>query len=1050
VETGFNINFKHTKFLGGPCERAGLFLIFLVLLIPTITGCSSNGSITSLLETEVPTATIPVTPLPTYSLTVCDPTLNTQYGAGDGTSNYPYLLCNVAQWRVLQSSNLDWGKYFKLADNLDFVGVTNTVPVGNSTTAFTGTFDGDNKTISNLTFGALTNDSAGIFGVTSGATIKNIVLNGVSIDANGHSYVGALIGMVAVSSSVTNIAATGITITNGLNEIGGLIGRQLGILDGVSVSGSVTAIGNYSGGLVGYSTTDCLNFSSEVKNSSANVAVSGNQYVGGVIGYANQTCSLFEIKNISSAGLTQATGNFVGGALGYASVTLTSISATGSVVGGAASASVGGLIGTCVAGIVSRSVASGAVTGGASTGGFVGSNEQCTIIYSLAKGNVSGVSNVGGFAGSASSSFGVAKISFCYAQGSVAASAGRSGGFVGYLKSTTLSYSYASGVGGVTGTVTSGGLVGFNDTAAVITLSYFDKSASALTAMCGTVGGTGCNDTYGKTTVQMQTAATYAGSIYWNFIGIADGIGDEWKLAATSYPQLFWEDSQPGDLPVFSAGSGTSADPYVVTTAAELNQIGYTAALMNQYFKLGNNIDLSSLGSYPMIGDVNIPFVGSFDGNGKTLSNLTINKPAVNYVGLFSYIEGGSVRDLTATGFSVTGSSNVGLIAGGGSTIVLTNLTAGGVVSGVTAVGGAVGLLGGGYTTNTLANVITSGSVTGSSHNVGGLIGYSTGRGDITSSSSSATVVGLDYVGGLVGYIPFTFNLALVNSFATGNVSGRDYIGGVVGETSSTITDSYASGNVSGRSYIGGIAGDTYSSSAGVIGSHATGNVTASSTFAGGLVGYIEWHSRVGTSYATGSVTGTQIVGGLAGRLSGYLQQSYATGSVLGDHMVGGLVGSSNQYASDAVPLRDCYAVGSVTGRNGIATQYLGGVIGYSQTNLDMYNLYYAGTLTKGTGVTTQAAGGIVGYNQPTGLGNFTAAFWDQILNPTLSDIGGASDAITNHAGISGATTAEMKDLAGTIFTGAGWDFSLKWSVDTSVINGGYPILRPDSNPQFN
>lgn len=78
-------------------------------------------------------------------------------------------------------------------------------------------------------------------------------------------------------------------------------------------------------------------------------------------------------------------------------------------------------------------------------------------------------------------------------------------------------------------------------------------------------------------------------------------------------------------------GSGTEADPYIITTPAELQEM---ADDLDGYYKVGNDIDLSSFGSTqntPLIGTKDTPFIGYLDGNGYTLSN--INRP----IWYFSY-----------------------------------------------------------------------------------------------------------------------------------------------------------------------------------------------------------------------------------------------------------------------------------------------------------------------------------------------------------------------------------------------------------------------------
>lgn len=80
-------------------------------------------------------------------------------------------------------------------------------------------------------------------------------------------------------------------------------------------------------------------------------------------------------------------------------------------------------------------------------------------------------------------------------------------------------------------------------------------------------------------------------------------------------------------------------------------------------FKLLKDIDFKDAGAIEPVGNDNSkPFSGNFYGNGHTLSNLLINADGKNSAGLFGYINGGSVQDLTIDGLNFQGSA---LVIGG-------------------------------------------------------------------------------------------------------------------------------------------------------------------------------------------------------------------------------------------------------------------------------------------------------------------------------------------------------------------------------------------------
>ena len=206
-------------------------------------------------------------------------------------------------------------------------------------------------------------------------------------------------------------------------------------------------------------------------------------------------------------------------------------------------------------------------------------------------------------------------------------------------------------------------------------------------------------------------------------------------------------------------------------------------------------------------------FAGTFDGNGKTITGLTINQPSTNNVGLFASIEDeGTVKNLTLDNVDITANSNVGAIAG--------------------------------QNRGTIENCSVSGSVTGSSDNscVGGIVGWHYDGSSITDCHSSATVEGIAYVGGIAGQ-----NSAIITAcYSTGsvtatknNTTGYSYAGGVVGlnNNHAVLTACYATGDVKGDGYyVGGVVGDNASSIVNAC-YHANGSVTGPQGSTGGVVG---------------------------------------------------------------------------------------------------------------------------------------------------------------------------------------------------------------------
>ncbi len=236
-------------------------------------------------------------------------------------------------------------------------------------------------------------------------------------------------------------------------------------------------------------------------------------------------------------------------------------------------------------------------------------------------------------------------------------------------------------------------------------------------------------------------------------------------------------------------GDGTAAHPYEIKTATQLetfrdivnDENGQTAD-PDAHAKLMNNIDLSSVcskekGNWTPIGNDAHQYIGTFDGNGKTISGLYIAGDDDDQ-GLFGYLDqGGTVQNLSVSGTVNSSGDYVGGVAGDNSGTV-TNCAFSGSVSGSWFVGGVVGY----NYSGTVTGCIFSGSgsvtgVTGSSYYVGGVVGYSSGGASVTNCYNTGEVSGGEDVGGVVGY---NISSTVENCYNTGNVSGGSK-GGVVG-----------------------------------------------------------------------------------------------------------------------------------------------------------------------------------------------------------------------------------------------------------------------------
>ena len=263
---------------------------------------------------------------------------------------------------------------------------------------------------------------------------------------------------------------------------------------------------------------------------------------------------------------------------------------------------------------------------------------------------------------------------------------------------------------------------------------------------------------------------------------------------------------------------------YTVTTADGLKNV---AKLVNEEGKTDINItldtDLTLTGEWTPIGTESQPYTGTFDGNGKTITGLTVTG-SDRYTGLLGFIKG-TVKNVVLTEINITSGTFVGGVAGW-------------------SFGGNI------------ENCSVSGSVSGS--DVGGVVGYQQG-GSITGCSSSATVKGTQRAGGVAGAT--NSGATLTACYATGDVTvendgtNNSHAGGVVGYNGGgTLTACYATGSVtgsgSGTIYVGGVTG---SNNLGTLTAcyHAKRNINGPNGTTGGVVGRNFKDSMIGGGIIT-------------------------------------------------------------------------------------------------------------------------------------------------------------------------------------------------------
>lgn len=548
-------------------------------------------------------------------------------------------------------------------------------------------------------------------------------------DGNGHT-----VSDLYINSSSSNL---------------GLFGYVDGAeIKNVTVQGNVTGFyeegneqsGQYVGLVLGVGTTK-----SKLENCESRGSVTGCSYVGGIAGLIANNCFITSCTNRATVKNYPGTsGAYFGGIVGYGTglsfcANYADITAEGS--------SVGGLVGYVFPDI---------------------NNEGMSNCMNV--GNVIGKQNVGGLAGECFAPQNTNN----YSSGRVEATNQYAGLLVGKYgndpsKAFENTYYVEEGLVVENGTATAGKYYGDGTiSASAQAVHQADVASGKLASLLASV-----NSTWGQDLEQENTYPVLNGkTVYFSGSKLCNGhllseayTNDQTKETATPAHSQEYEDG--GFCTVCHEsrelhGKGTANDPYLISNVAQLEYLRDQSNLGNgqitAHAKLVNDIDLAyaSASSWIPVSKSNA-FAGTFDGNGHCIRNLYSSFYQGGYVGLFGYVNGATIKNLTVEGVIESSCSNQGMIAG---------------------------------------------------QSVGANFYNCVAKGRINTSGSA------DYVGGITGWVTRNSpSIPVVRSCASyvDIVSTGTFAGGIIGKSSnSIIMEACANyGNVTGKINVGGLMGYT-------------------------------------------------------------------------------------------------------------------------------------------------------------------------------------------------------------------------------------------------
>lgn len=591
---------------------------------------------------------------------------------------------------------------------------------------FKGTYDGNNKTISNLTVNAPNSNYQGLFGYTSKAVIKNVTLANCNI--TGKQYTGGIVGYASTSTaienchvrgnisatesdasghggiagsatttSITNCTVTGTISTSVSNDnYGGIVGAANYdvVITSCENAANISGDGQNHGGIVGRD----YNRSNKFKYCLNTGVVNGNQYVGAIAGQNDSPrdfdhCYYSNQSTIKAFGTSSGSNNYTGyGEVAY--------------------------VVTLGENISKIEFAEQTVITSALSGKKYYAKGDWTLTLTPNQTDVTFVSYAceGGTLSDLTTADGTHKLTITDKDVTISA---------------LVSNNDATDVNGVTiAAIPDMRWRGNNVSVVVPTITVTNGETSLV---LGTDYLVACsnNTAIGEATITIKGINNYKGTTTKKFNIV--------------------------DFPLQDASAANSAsNPYLITTAEDLEALASivnTGSRLGGYYKQSADITLTN--EHTAIGNSsNTSFRGVYDGDNNVIKGLLINQPEATYQGLFGRAKNATITNVIIENCDITAKKYVGGICGYAGETTISNCKVSGAIK-------------------------TADGVDGMYH--GGIAGYISDK-PISSCVNTASVKGNNsksqYYGGIVGEVSWT---NITDCFNAGIVEGTLYVGSIVG-----------------------------------------------------------------------------------------------------------------------------------------------------------------------------------------------------------------------------------------------------------------------------
>lgn len=839
---------------------------------------------------------------------------------GEGTADDPFLIGNKEDMMNLAVATNDAkqtfnGSHFKMTADIDMEYDENFTGLGKDNTGkiqFGGIFDGNGHTLSKIKINSIAFDDNG------------------KINTNGSRKFTGFIGCLAESGVIRNLTIAPDCDFNMYSNAGAIAGYSYGLIENCKNYATVKGYMNYIGGIVGYNGP-----SGRIRNCfNSGTIYSGSEAVGGITGASNGI-----VESCQNTGLVSA-------------LPLSITYKAGS------QGSAGGIAGLN-SGIIRNVLNTGKVA-----------------TYDNVSGIVGGTQKVSGSGGSVINAINYGEIEIWYDRSTSGQIIGDNSG----ATETTNNYydiqiqalaavnnQKRENNNGVNTKDLIAGKLALPDSAWIqkenmypMLIAFKNEPQAQLDARAAIVLDTASSlANISKEGGKLQNSS----EIQWQLTKKAFFRIEEGTLRVTMPTDQVATDTLVATynnvkrmIPIRALynileGKGTQEEPWLIRTPndmAKLSDFVHKTGheYRGEYFKVMEDLDFEGM-EYTPVAFENKIFQGYFDGNGKTLKNITYaiaDSTTVQERGLFGVVGAdGTIANLTLSNCKFQTYKKCGAFAGGlyGKIINCVNDHTDVLTTGLMYAGGIAGF---GYDGASIENCKNSGNVTAGSVGAGGMLG----------SSEEGQLV------------------KILSCSNEGTISVKSsQAGGIVGRAMAYISDCHNTANIKiSSSNAGGIAGNLLTGS--YVGKCYNTASIISNTFAGGIVETVGNHTTdapfiLEDCYNTGEVSttytlkSTTYAGGIAGKTgnASIVRNCYNKAPILANtSYAGGIVGTIAGTVADPSRIEDCY-----NAKEGLITaneSYAGGIAG-SAANTILLRTYNEADITAHGNTALNYTGGIVG-----------------------------------------------------------------------------------------